>query len=145
MIDVDLTGRVVSPTSSDYDEASFGWMDDQVSKGYQDAITSLVSERWCRLLLTLQRYSGRTLSAECLQAAIREVEILLQVRPRRRVELVQARCQTIAAQLDQLQGQGDHNQQEQRRWWGRIGVVQKSCCTIKLKAGKISKKVKKVR
>ena len=66
MIDVDLTGRVVSPTSSDYDEATFGWMDDQVSKGYQDAITSLVSERWQRLLLSLQRYSGRTLSAEML-------------------------------------------------------------------------------
>ena len=33
MIDVDLTGRVVSPTSSDYEEASFGWMDDGVSNG----------------------------------------------------------------------------------------------------------------
>ncbi|HEX9617030.1 MAG TPA: hypothetical protein VGA03_06405, partial [Anaerolineales bacterium] len=33
--DVDLTGREVSPTSTDYAEASFGWMDDQVRKGYQ--------------------------------------------------------------------------------------------------------------
>ena len=124
MIDVDLTGRVVSPTSRDYDEATFGWMDDQVSKGYQDAITSLVSERWQRLLLTLQRYSGRTLSAECLQAALREVETLLQVRPRRRVELVQSRRQAIVSQLDQLQGQGERNQQEQQRLWSRIRAVQ---------------------
>lgn len=71
VIDVDLTGREVSPTSSDYPEADFGWMDDGVSKGYQVALSSLVSERWRRLLLTLQRYSGRTLSAECLQAAIK--------------------------------------------------------------------------
>ncbi len=124
MIDVDLTGRVVSPTSSDYDEATFGWMDDGVSKGYQAALTSLVSERWRRLLLTMQRYSGRTLSAECLQAALIEVEEVLQVRPRRRVELVQARRQEMMAQIDQLQAQWDRNQQEQGGVWTRIRKTQ---------------------
>jgi hypothetical protein len=123
-IDVDLTGRLVSPTSSDYDEASFGWMDDGVSKGYQDALTSLVSERWQRLLLTLQRYSGRTLSAECLQAALKEVEAVLQVRPRRRVELVLARRQEMVVQIDQLQAQWERNQQEQRGLWTRIRAAQ---------------------
>lgn len=124
MIDVDLTGRVVSPTSSDYDDATFGWMDDGVSKGYQDALTSLVSERWQRLMLTLQRYSGRTLSAECLQAALKEVEELLQVRPRRRVELVQARSQEQGDQIEQLHTQWEHNQQKQRGLWSRIGEAQ---------------------
>jgi len=124
MIDVDLTGREVSPTSSDYDEATFGWMDDGVSKGYQAALTSLVSERWQRLLLTLQRYSGRTLSAECLQAAVREVEAVLQVRPRRRVELVQARRQEMVVQIEQLQAQWDRNQQEQGGLWSRIRDAQ---------------------
>ncbi len=124
MIDVDLTGRVVGPTSSDYDEATFGWMDDGVSKGYQDALTTLVSERWQRLLLTLQRYSGRTLSAECLQAALTEVEEVLQVRPRRRVELVQARRQEMVVHIDQLQAQWDRNQQEQGRLWVRIREAQ---------------------
>lgn len=119
-IDVDLTGREVSPTSTDYPEADFGWMDDEVSKGYQAAVTSLVSERWRRLLLTLQRYGGRTLSADCLQAAVSEVEALLQVRPRRRVEMVQARRQEMVAQIDQLQAQLDGNQQEQSRVWVRI-------------------------
>jgi len=85
VIDVDLTGREVSPTSRDYPEADFGWMADGVSKGYQAALTSLVSERWGRLLLTLQRYAGRTLSAACLRAAVVEVEELLEVRARRRV------------------------------------------------------------
>jgi hypothetical protein len=118
--DVDLTGRKVSPTSQDYPEASFGWMDDEVSKGYQAAVTSLVCERWRRLLLTLQRYTGRTLSADCLQAAVREVEELLQVRPRRRVELLQARRQEMVTHLDQLQAKLDHNQQKQEGLWTRM-------------------------
>jgi hypothetical protein len=119
-IDVDLTGRQVSPTSTDYLEADFGWMDDQVSKGYQAAITALVSERWQRLLLSLQRYPGRTLSAACLQTAVREVEEVLQVRPRRRVELVQARRQEMMVQIDHLQSQWEHNQQKQTALWVRM-------------------------
>jgi hypothetical protein len=120
VIDVDLTGRQVSPTSTDYDEADFGWMDDGVSKGYQDAVTSLVCERWERLMLTLQRYGGRTSSAECLQAAVREVEELLQVRPRRRVELLQRRRQEMVLQLEQLQVKLDGNQHQQKGLRTRI-------------------------
>ena len=52
-IDLDLTGRTVSPNSKDYPEAEFGWMNDKVAKGYQAAITSLVCERWGRLMLIL--------------------------------------------------------------------------------------------
>ena len=88
-VDVDLTGRKVSSTSTDYPDADFGWMDDGVSKGYQAAVTSLVCERWTRLMLTLQRYAGRTKSAECLQEAVQQVEQLLGVRPKRRVWLIQ--------------------------------------------------------
>jgi hypothetical protein len=122
-LDVDLTGREVSPTSTDYPAADFGWMDDEVSKGYQAAVTSLVGERWGRLLLTLQRYPGRTLSADCLQAAVSEVETVLQVRPRRRVELVVARRQAMAAHLDQLQGQLERNRHEQDELWACIRVA----------------------
>ncbi len=104
-IDLDLTGRTVSPNSQDYPEAEFGWMNDKVAKGYQAAITSLVCKRWGRLMLSLQRYAGRTLSAECVQDAIGTVEELLQVRPRRRSELVQQRRKKQLAQVDQLQEQ----------------------------------------
>jgi len=115
-VDVDLAGRPVSPTSTDYPEADFGWMDDGVSKGYQAAVSSLVCERWGRLMLTLQRYAGRTLSAECLQAAVTEVEALLQVRPRRRVELVQARRQKMVTQFEQSYAKLEqHHQQEKER------------------------------
>ena len=81
--DVDLTGREVSPTSTDYKDATFGWMADAVHNGYQAAIVSLVCERWQRLLVALKRYPGRTHSAECLQDMVRELEQLLGVRPSR--------------------------------------------------------------
>lgn len=119
-LDVDLTGRPVSPTSRDYPEAGFGWMDDEIQKGYQAALASLVCDCWGRLLLSLQRYSGRTLSAECLQAAVNEIEQVLQVRPRRRVELVQARRQEIVSQLEQQHAKLTANQQAQRQLWARI-------------------------
>jgi hypothetical protein len=128
-VDIDLTGRPVSPTSSDYPEADFGWMDDGVSKGYQAAVSSLVCERWGRLMLTLQRYAGRTLSADCLQAAVTEVEALLQVRPRRRVELVQARRQEMVAQFEQLYAKLDHHQQQEKELWAQIRTTRQTIKT----------------
>jgi hypothetical protein len=119
-VDVDLTGREVSPTSSDYPEADFGWMDDEVSKGYQAAVTSLVCKRWQHLLLTLQCYSGCTQSADCLQAAVEEVEELLGVRPRRRVELVHARRREVMLQMEGLQASLDRHYQGQERLWASI-------------------------
>jgi hypothetical protein len=119
-VDVDLLGREVSPTSTEYAEASFGWMDGDIRKGYQAAVTSLVCERWYRLMLTLQRYSGRTLSADCLQAAVREVEGMLGVRPRRRVEGVAVRRCELVGQLDRLQASLEHNRQAQERLWADV-------------------------
>jgi hypothetical protein len=126
-VDVDLAGRPVSPTSTDYQEATFGWMDDEVQKGYQGAVSSLVSERWGRLMLTWQRYSGRTLSAECLQAAVQELESVLQVRPRRRVELVQARREELQAQLVQQQAKWDQQQQQEKELWHQLRAVKAEC------------------
>jgi len=118
--DLDLTGREVSPTSTDYAEASFGWMDDEVRKGYQAAIVSLVCERWQRLLLALRRYPGRTHSAECLQDMVRELEHILGMRPRRRVDLVQARRQALRARIQQAQDHLDRNQRKEKAWWAMI-------------------------
>ncbi len=123
-LDIDLTGRPVSPTSENYSEAAFGWMDDGVSKGYQAAITSLVSERWRRLLLTLQRYPGRALSADCLQAAVLEAETTLQLRPRRRVELVQQRRQAQAAELARWQAKLESNQAHQQQLWPKLRAAE---------------------
>lgn len=120
--DVDLTGREVSPTSTDYAGASFGWMDDDVRKGYQAAIVSLVCERWQRLLLALERYPGRTHSAECLQDMVGELEQVLGMRPRRRVNLVQARRQALQARIQQAQDHLERNQHKERAF--RTSIVQ---------------------
>jgi hypothetical protein len=103
MLDIDLTGRPVSPTATTYPEAAFGWMDDAVAKGYQSAISSLSGGPSGRLLLTTQRYGGQAKSAECLGAAVAAVETSLGLRPRRRVEVVQAQLDTLTSQLAALE------------------------------------------
>jgi len=119
-VDVDLTGREVSSTSTDYPDADFGWMDDGVSKGYQAAVTSLVCERWTRLMLTLQRYAGRTKSAACLQEAVQEVEQLLGVRPKRRVWLIRERRRQMQEQMQHLEDAKGRTRDAERRLWNRI-------------------------
>jgi hypothetical protein len=130
-VDVDLTGREVSPTSTDYQDATFGWMDDEVAKGYQAAVTSLVCARWTRLMLTLLRYTGRTKSAECLQESVLAVEDLLGVRPRRRVELVQERYDAIARQVAGQQQALGRTQQEERQLWQRIRQAKAEVLALK--------------
>ncbi len=113
-LDVDLAGRRVSPTSTTYPDADFGWMDDTLCKGYQAAITSLSGGPCGRLLLSSQRYPGRAQSAECLQAAVREAEQVLGLRPRRRTELVQARLDNLAAQIQPIQARLEDAQARRR-------------------------------
>ncbi len=103
MLDIDLTGRPVSPTATTYPEAAFGWMDDAVARGYQSAISSLSGGPSGRLLLATQRYGGQARSAECLQAAVAAVETALGLRPRRRVEVVQAHLDALKSQLAALE------------------------------------------
>jgi len=119
-VDVDLTGREVSSTSTDYPDADFGWMDDGVSKGYQAAVTSLVCERWTRLMLTLQRYAGRTKSAACLQEAVQQVEQLLGVRPKRRVWLIQERRRQMQERMQHLEKSQGRTRETEKRLWNRI-------------------------
>jgi hypothetical protein len=111
VIDVDLTGRPVSPTSTTYPDADFGWMDDAVAKGYQAAITTLSGGPSGRLVLSSQRYPGRTKSAECLRAAVRQMEQVLGLHPRRRPDLVRQRLAALAPQLQQRQAVVDKARQ----------------------------------
>jgi len=113
-LDVDVTGRRVSPTSTTYPDADFGWMDDALCKGYQAAITSLSGGPCGRLLLSSQRYPGHAQSAECLQAAVRETEQVLGLRPRRRPEWVRGRGESLSAQIQPIQARLEQ-QQAQRR------------------------------
>ena len=103
VVDVDLTGRTVSPTSTTYPDADFGWMDDAVAKGYQAALTTLSGGPCGRLVLSSQRYPGRTTSAECLRAAVHQMEQVLGLHPHRRPDLVRQRLAALAPQLQQRQ------------------------------------------
>lgn len=95
VLDVDLTGRPVSPTSTTYPEAAFGWMNDQVRLGYQLARVCLSPQTGERLWLAGFQHPGDTGSAACLPALVQAAETQLGLRPRRRPELVDQR---IAAQ-----------------------------------------------
>ena len=130
VVDVDLTGREVSPNSSDYPEAGFGWMDGEVRKGYQAAVTSLVCERWQRLMLTLQRYPGCTGSAECLQAAVQAIEASLGVRPRRRVELLQEGRHQLLARIHEMETKLAAWRHKETTFWRRIQESQAEILTL---------------
>ena len=58
VLDVDLTGRPVSPTSTTYPEAAFGWMNDQVRLGYQLARVCLSPQTGKRLWLAGFHHPG---------------------------------------------------------------------------------------
>jgi hypothetical protein len=123
-VDVDLTGREVSSSSTDYPDADFGWMDDGVSKGYQAAVSSLVCARWTRLMLTVQRYAGRTKSAACLQEAVQQVEQLLGVRPKRRVWLILERRRRMQERMQRMEEAQNRTRETEDRLWNRIREAQ---------------------
>ncbi len=125
VVDVDLTGRRVSPTSTTYPDADFGWMDDEVANGYQAALTSLSGGPCTRLLLSSQRYPGRAQSAECLQAAVRQMESTLGLHPRRRTELVQARLHTLAVKFEEVQTALDGARAQRRAVFDRLQTARK--------------------
>ncbi len=89
--DLDLTGQVVSSTSTSYPEAAFGWMDRQVQLGYQLARVCLTTLTPERIWLNGFHHPGDTVSATCVQELVRAAETQTQVRPCRRTELVQQR------------------------------------------------------
>jgi hypothetical protein len=116
MIDIDLTGREVSPRSSDYPNAAFGWMDDSLCKGYQAAISSLSGGPSGRVLLTCQRYAGQVKSAECLRAAVQALEQSLGLHPRRRSELVLSQLAILQSKLAATQQKLAVQSQQRRDW-----------------------------
>ncbi|KRT67983.1 MAG: hypothetical protein XU15_C0035G0004 [candidate division NC10 bacterium CSP1-5] len=120
VVDVDLTGRRVSPTSTTYPDADFGWMDDEVANGYQAAITSLSGGPCERLLLSSQRYSGRAQSAACLQAAVRQMESTLGLHPRRRTELVQAQLHALGVNIEAVQTALDSARAQRRALFDQL-------------------------
>ena len=130
--DIDLAGRPVSPTSSDYPDSSFGHMDDTIQKGYQLALVSLVCQQWQRLMLAGQRYTGRTSSAYCLQTAVMEMEAVLGVRPQRRVALVQQRYQAGLTTVEKGDEQLTRLREQARQLWQQMSQAQQEMRTYQV-------------
>jgi hypothetical protein len=90
-MDVDLAGRPVSSTSRTYLNSQFGWMDNEVQLGYQAALLSLTGQAVSRLWVVGHHLPGNARPGECLRELVRAAEAKLNMRPRRRVELVAQR------------------------------------------------------
>jgi len=103
--DLDLTPRPVSNTSKTYPEATFGWMGDEVGLGYQAAVASLRSPTYRRFLLSAQRYTGATVSSECLRELVQRAEARTHLRPLRRPDLVKQRLWSLQEQLQNEQAE----------------------------------------
>lgn len=103
--DGDLTGRPVSSTSTTYEGAAFGWMDDGVHLGYQAALVSLDSPTYGRLWLSVRPHPGDTVSCHRMAAMVRAAESATGVRPLRRTELLTERLRQKQEALRDAQAQ----------------------------------------
>jgi hypothetical protein len=128
--DGDLTGRPISPTSTTYPGAAFGWMGDGVHFGYQAAMVSMHSPTYGRLWLSVERHPGDTVSSSQAEAMVRAAEEQTGARPWRRTDLLaqriaehqalrqEARKRTTQAQarLEQAQQRLEQAEQEWQSW-----------------------------
>lgn len=103
LYDGDLSGRPVSSTSTTYEGAAFGWMDDAVQLGYQGALVSMRSSTYGRLWLSVTSLPGNTVPCTQAEALIRAAETRTGVRPLRRPELLRGRMQQCREQLQAAQ------------------------------------------
>ena len=102
ILDGDLSGRPVSDTSRTYPEVAFGHMDDQVHLGYQAALVCLQSPTYGRLWLSVSQHPGDTVSCTEAEPMIRRSEIILGLRPTRRVDLLRKRLEVLESSQSDL-------------------------------------------
>ena len=95
LLDLDLTHRQVSNTSTTYPDAEFGWQDDKVGLGYDAALVTMTSQTYGRLFLSGFHHPRHTMSLPRLQRMVYAAEERLSRRPRRRTELVEQRLRKL--------------------------------------------------
>lgn len=105
VVDLDLTGLVVSDQATTYEGADFGYMGElaKVGRGYQFARAQLVGQTDA-LVLGGFLHSGRTVEAHCLSELVALVENELG-RPRRRVELIESRLVSLEQRLAEVEAE----------------------------------------
>lgn len=103
--DGDLTERPVSSTSTPYEGAVLGWMDDAVCLGYEAALVSLASPTYGRLWVSVRPHPGDAVSCHQMEAMVRAAEATTGVRPLRRTELLAQRTRQTQEGLQNAQAQ----------------------------------------
>ena len=105
IVDLDLTGLVVSDQATTYEGADFGYMGElcKVGRGYQFARAQLAGSTDA-LVLGGFLHPGRTVEAHCLKELVRLIEAELG-RPRRRVELLENRLTEIERRLAEIEAE----------------------------------------
>lgn len=103
VVDLDLTGLVVSDQATTYQGAEFGYMGELggVGKGYQFARAQLVGPT-DSFVLGGFLHPGRTVEARCLEELVGLIEREVG-RPRRRVEFIEARIGSVERRLSELE------------------------------------------
>jgi hypothetical protein len=118
--DGDLTGRPISSSSTTYEGAAFGWMDDAVQLGYQAALVSMHSPTYGRIWLSVTPHPGDTVSSSQAEALVRAAEARTGVRPRRRTDLLAKRIQQQEVQVGQAQDRLNGQQVRYQQAWQRL-------------------------
>jgi hypothetical protein len=95
LLDLDLTHRQVSNTSTTFPDAQFGWQDDKVGLGYDAALVTMSSPTYGRLFLSGFHHPRHTMFLPRLQKMVGAAEERLGRRPRRRTELVEQRLRKL--------------------------------------------------
>jgi hypothetical protein len=95
LLDLDLTYRQVSNTSTTFPNAQFGWQDDKVGLGYDAALVTLTSPTYGRLFLSGLHHPRHTIFLPRLQKMVSAAEERLGRWPRRRTDLVEQRLRTL--------------------------------------------------
>lgn len=119
VVDFDLTGLVVSDQATTYEGADYGYMGEVngVAKGYQFARAQLMGRQEV-LVLGGFLHPGRTVSISCLAELVGMVEAELG-RPRRRVEVIEARLRQVEEELEaieQVLADGAPSPAKVKRW-----------------------------
>jgi hypothetical protein len=70
LVDLDLTHRQVSKTSTTYPETEFGCQDDRVGLGYDAALVTMTSQTYGRLFLSGFHHPRNTMSLPRLQKMV---------------------------------------------------------------------------
>lgn len=105
VVDLDLTGLVVSDQATSYEGAEFGYMGELggVGKGYQFARAQLVGST-DSFVLGGFLHPGRIVEAHCVEELVGLIEIEVG-RPRRRVELLEDRLAEIERRLAEVEAE----------------------------------------